>query len=55
MLAEAFVARIASIDSYPLPKWIFDKVLSLVLVVVLAPVFVLVVLAVGLDMLLRIG
>jgi lipopolysaccharide/colanic/teichoic acid biosynthesis glycosyltransferase len=39
--------------SYPAPKWILDKAVSLGLVVLLSPVFAVVVGAMGLDMLLR--
>ena len=39
--------------SYPRPKWILDKTLSALLLVLLSPVFAFLVLAMGIDMLLR--
>ena len=41
--------------SYPTAKWILDKTASAVLLVVLSPVFALLFVAMGLDMLLRPG
>jgi lipopolysaccharide/colanic/teichoic acid biosynthesis glycosyltransferase len=41
------------VSSYPLPKLILDKVVSLVLLVVLAPLFVFLFVAMGVDMLAR--
>jgi lipopolysaccharide/colanic/teichoic acid biosynthesis glycosyltransferase len=43
----------ANIGGYPRPKWIFDKTVTLVLVVALLPVFAAVLGAMGLSMLLR--